>query len=76
MPSVFRQPLSFFSYRLLFVFGSRQRIADIFGLSESDHECENVGEKPQSESKACPVPKGLCDTEARVQRPKTTLMAI
>ena len=57
-----------FSCRLLFVFGSRQRIADIFGLPEADNECENVGEKPQPESEACPVTKCLCDTEIDTDR--------
>ena len=57
-----------FPYRLLFVFGFRKWIADIFGLSEADNECENVGEKPQSESEACPVPKGLCNTEIATDR--------
>ena len=37
-----------FPYRLLFVFGFQKWIADIFGLSEADNECENVGKKPQS----------------------------
>ena len=57
-----------FSCRLLFVFGSRQRIADIFGLPKADNECENVREKPQSEAEAYHVTKCLCDTEIDTDR--------